>query len=38
MYEINKTKQELEKGWRVASVTGGSHLQRALEMYQEFGD
>ena len=33
-----KTKQELEaEGWKVASVTGGDHLKRTLEMYQELG-
>ena len=38
MNETSKTKQQLEgEGWRVASVTGGIHLQRALEMYQELG-
>ena len=32
------TKDELEKeGWRVASITGGEHLRRTLEMYQEVG-
>jgi hypothetical protein len=32
------TKEELEKqGWKPASITGGSHLQRTLEMYQELG-
>ena len=36
MNEVIKTKQELEReGWRVASVTGGDHLKRTLEMYQE---
>ena len=31
-----KTKQELEtEGWKLASVTGGDHLKRILEMYQE---
>jgi len=33
-----KTRQELEaEGWKVASVTGGDHLKRTLEMYQELG-
>lgn len=32
------SKQELEKeGWKVASTTGGQHLQRTLEMYYELG-
>lgn len=32
------TKDELEKeGWRAASITGGQHLRRTLEMYQELG-
>jgi len=31
-----KTRQELEaEEWKVVSVTGGDHLKRALEMYQE---
>ncbi|MFC1968674.1 hypothetical protein ACFLVX_04740 [Chloroflexota bacterium] len=30
------TKDKLEKeGWRAASITGGQHLSRTLEMYQE---
>jgi hypothetical protein len=33
-----KTRQELEaEGWKAASVTGGAHLKRTLEMYQELG-
>jgi hypothetical protein len=33
-----KTRQQLEaEGWKVASVTGGDHLNRTLEMYQELG-
>ena len=33
-----KDKKELEReGWKVASVTGGEHLDRTLEMYQELG-
>jgi hypothetical protein len=33
-----KTKEQLEReGWKAASVTGGDHLKRALEMYQELG-
>ncbi len=32
------TKDELEKeGWKVASITGGQHLRRTLEMYEELG-
>ena len=32
------TKDELDKeGWRPASITGGQHLRRTLEMYQELG-
>ena len=32
------TKEVLEKeGWRVASITGGEHLRRTLEMYEELG-
>jgi hypothetical protein len=38
MNQVVKTKQELEReGWRVASITGGDHLKRTLEMYQELG-
>jgi len=33
-----KTKEELAKeGWKQASVTGGQHLQRTLQMYEELG-
>ncbi len=33
---MSKTKQQLEaEGWKAASVTGGDHLKRTLEMYQE---
>jgi len=33
-----KTRHQLEiEGWKVASVTGGDHLKRTLEMYQELG-
>jgi hypothetical protein len=33
-----KTGQQLEaEGWKMASVTGGAHLKRTLEMYQELG-
>ena len=36
MDRIVKTREELKKeGWQVASVTGGEHLKRTLEMYQE---
>ena len=32
------TKDELEReGWEAASITGGQHLRRTLEMYQELG-
>lgn len=32
------TKDELEKeGWKPASITGGEHLRRTLEMYRELG-
>ena len=32
------SQEELEKqGWAPASVTGGEHLRRVLEMYQELG-
>ena len=38
MNKMAKTKQELEiEGWKLASVTGGDHLNRTLEMYQELG-
>ena len=26
-----------KEGWKVASITGGEHLRRILEMYQELG-
>ena len=33
-----KTRQELEaEGWKAASVTGGDHLKRTLEVYEELG-
>jgi multimeric flavodoxin WrbA len=33
-----KTRQQLEaEGWKMASVTGGYHLKRILEMYRELG-
>jgi multimeric flavodoxin WrbA len=35
---MTKTRQQLEtEGWKVASVTGGDHLKRTLEMCQELG-
>ena len=31
-------KEELERdGWNQASVSGGAHLQRTVEMYRELG-
>jgi hypothetical protein len=36
--QISKGEQELEnEGWTLASVSGGDHLKRTLEMYQELG-
>jgi hypothetical protein len=36
--KTKKTKQELEDaGWKLASLSGGDHLKRTLEMYQELG-
>ncbi len=33
-----KAREELEKqGWKQASITGGQHLDRTLQMYQELG-
>lgn len=33
-----KTKQELEaEGWKPTSISGGNHLKRILEIYQELG-
>ena len=33
-----KAKEQLQtEGWHLASVTGGNHLKRILEMYQELG-
>ena len=33
-----KTKEELQiEGWTQASLTGGQHLQRTVEMYKELG-
>ena len=38
MDKISKTWQQLEaEGWKIASVTGGTHLKRTLEMYRELG-
>ena len=34
----NNREEELEgEGWKPASTTGGQHLQRILEMYEELG-
>ena len=33
-----KPKEQLEnEGWKTASVSGGDHLKRALDMYHELG-
>ena len=33
-----KSKEQLEKeGWTQASLSGGKHLERTLEMYKELG-
>ncbi|HEX75999.1 MAG TPA: hypothetical protein G4O12_05365 [Dehalococcoidia bacterium] len=37
MAEIAKIKKEHEEGWRLASVSGGEHLRRTLDMYQKLG-
>jgi hydroxymethylpyrimidine pyrophosphatase-like HAD family hydrolase len=38
MDKTAKTQQQLKtEGWKIASVTGGSHLKRTLEMYRELG-
>lgn len=38
MGKTDKTRQQLEtEGWKLASVTGGTHLNRTLEMYRELG-
>jgi len=38
MDKIGKTRQQLQtEGWKIASVTGGTHLKRTLEMYRELG-
>jgi len=32
------TKEQLERdGWRPASITGGQHLRRVVQMYEELG-
>ena len=36
MDKMIKTRQQLAaEGWKIASVTGGTHLKRTLEMYRE---
>ena len=36
MDEVANSRLEIEKqGWRQASITGGEHLRRTLEMYKE---
>jgi len=38
MVKVIKTKEQLEaEDWQLASVSGGEHLKRTLEMYQELG-
>ncbi|MDD5093734.1 MAG: hypothetical protein PHV74_05045 [Dehalococcoidia bacterium] len=38
MPEFEKPNEELLKqGWKHASITGGKHLDRTLEMYEELG-
>jgi len=38
MQKVTKTKEQLEtEGWKIASVTGGDHLKRTLDMYKELG-
>jgi len=38
MSKRTKTTQEMEReGWKMASVTGGAHLKRTMEMYKEMG-
>jgi hypothetical protein len=33
-----KTQQQLEaEGWKIATITGGTNLDRILEMYHELG-
>ena len=36
--EESKTRKQLEaEGWTQASITGGNHLKRTLQMYEELG-
>jgi len=38
MNEQQQTETQLEKeGWKFATLTGGDHLKRTLEMYRELG-
>ncbi len=38
MKEAAKSREELEsEGWTAGTVTGGDHLKRIMEMYQETG-
>ena len=38
MNKVVKPKEQLEnEGWKTASVSGGDHLKRALDMYHELG-
>jgi hypothetical protein len=38
MDKIGKTRQQMEtEGWKIASVSGGTHLKRTPEMYRELG-
>jgi cation transport ATPase len=38
MNKAAKTLRQLEsEGWQIASVSGGDHLKRTLEMYRELG-
>jgi hypothetical protein len=38
MNESSPTEEQLEKqGWKFATLSGGDHLQRTLEMYSELG-
>ena len=32
-----KDEERLKRGWREASISGGSHLKRTVEMYEELG-
>jgi hypothetical protein len=29
--------QDLRPGWELATISGGGHLQRSIEMYKELG-